>query len=304
MKRMWSVLGAGLIGVLVGSLVVSCNDDAEDVIEGELTLLVDNKETTAYSPCWSSDGSKIYFVSAEGIHPYDNPGQVWSVNITDGTPEQISQKEVWRIDISPEGDLCVTYLDGWIRLLDTDTWTQLDSLPVPEEFKEDWRNDFYAPRFSYESDQIIYYLYYLYSDSRYLHKVNLDDSTDELILAAERGSVFAPGPGDTLITLRDTIYNLNSTERIPLNIDFDDIESLDWNPTLPTELLIATNSHKYLFIFDLETREVTKIDISSTDAGWVGDASFSPDGERIVFTTTNSGGIWVVSRIWLFEPSD
>ena len=301
MKRMWRVLGVRLIGVLVGTLVVSCN---EDVIEGELILLVDNKETTAYSPCWTSDGSKIFFVSAEDIHPYDNPGQVWSVNITDGTPEQISQKEVWRIDISPEGDLCVTYLDGWIRLLDTETWTQLDSLPVPEEFKEDWRNDFYAPRFSYESDQIIYYLYHLYSDSSYLHKVNLADSTDELILAAERGSVFAPGPGDTLFALRDTIYNLNSQERIPIDIPDDLIEFIYWNPIVPTELVISTGPHEDIFIFDIQTQKANRIDTRSTEASWVGYARFSPDGERIVFATLDAGGSWVVSRIWLFEPLD
>lgn len=299
MKRMWSVLGAGLIVGMAATLLVSCN-----VVKGELSLLVDNTETTAYSPCWSSDGSKIYFISAEDIHPYDNPGQVWSVNITGGTPKQITQEAVWRIDISPTGDLCVTYLDGWIRLLDTETWTQLDSLPEPEEFKEDWRNDFYAPRFSYESDQIIYYLYHLYSDSSYLHKVNLADTTDELILAVERGSVFAPGPGDTLFVLRDTIYNLNSQERIPIDIPDDLIEFVYWNPAVPTELIISTSPHEHIFIFDIQTQKAERIDTRSTEASWVGNASFSPDGERVAFATLDAGGSWVVSRIWLFESSD
>lgn len=296
MKRMWSVLGAGLIAWAVVTPLLSCN-----VVKGELTLLVDNKETTAYSPCWSSDDSKIYFVSSEDLY---SPGQVWSINLADETQKQLSEEEVKEIDISPAGDLCVTYLDGWILLLDTETWTQLDSLPVPEEFKEDWRNDFYAPRFSYESDQIIYYLYHLYSDSSYLHKVNLADSTDELILAAERGSVFAPGPGDTLFVLRDTIYNLNSQERIPIDIPDDLIEFVYWNPAVPTELIISTGPHEDIFIFDIQTQKANRIDTRSTEASWVGYAKFSPDGERIVFATLDAGGSWVVSRIWLFEPLD
>jgi len=294
MKRMWSVLGAGLSMGLAATLLVSCN-----VIKGELTLLVDNSQTTADSPCWSSDGSKIYFVSSEDLY---SPGQVWSINLADETQKQLSEEEVKEIDISRDGNLCVTYLDGWIRLLDTETWTQRDSIAVPEEAKT--AKNFYPPKFSHQSDKIIYYLYYLFSDSSYLHKVNLVDSTDELILAAKRGFVFAPGPGDTLFALGDTIYNLNSQERIPIDIPDDLIEFIYWNPVVPTELVISTGPQDDIFLFDLETQKATRIDIRSTEASWVGYARFSPDGERIVFATLDAGGSWFVCRIWLFEPTD
>jgi len=297
MKRMWSVLRVGLI---IGATVtlVSCN-----VIQGELTLLVE--ERSAYSPCWASDGSKVYFVASEDALNPVALGQIWSVDIEDKTQKKVSEEEVKEIDISRDGDLCVTYLDEWILVLNTETWTQRDSIHLPEEATGDWRNKFSAPRFSYETNEVIYYHYHVYSKSSYLHKVNLVDSTDQLILTTEGASVVAPGPGDTLLAFGDTIYNLNSQERIPIDIPDDYIQSIDWNPAVPTELVVSTGPQDDIFLFDLETQKATRIDIRPTiKSGWVGSARFSPDGDKIVFGTLDAEGTWSLCKIWLFEPID
>jgi len=281
------------------SLGLTCSAE----IDGELTLLLEQE--SAYSPQWSSDGTKIFFVESLDEMVAFGPGYVWSVDVNSKEVNQVSDDTLGIIDFSPDGNLCVTYIEEekWIRVFDTETWTQLTSIAMPDEALEDWRNKFSSPRFSYESNDIIYYHYHIYSDSSYLHKVNLVDSTDEVILTTSGASFLAPGSGDTLITFGDTIYNLNSQERIFIDISEEFIQSADWNPADPRELLISSGPQDDILVFDLDTREASTLDIHKTvKSGWVGDGQYSLEGDRIVFGTLDSEATWSLCQIFVFEP--
>lgn len=292
MRRMWGVLGAGLIAGAVLAPLLSCN-----VIQGDLELLVD-ESASAWSPCWSTDGTKIYFILGEEVDEYedDEPGYVWSLEVETGSRKQISDQPLGEllgeIETSRYDDLFISAWKGWIRILDIETWTQLDSFPAARE------NYLHQPKFSYESDQVIYYTLWA-TNSVFLHRINRADSTDEELIASGPGFVFAGGPGDTLVALSDTICNLNSGEKIPLGIT---PQSLDWNPVVPTEILICTYDDEDLFIFDLETQKLRRINASPKETYNSREARFSPHGDRIVFTAfRDSDGR---RQIWLFEPSD
>ncbi|MBN2378818.1 WD40 repeat domain-containing protein [candidate division WOR-3 bacterium] len=300
MKNALKVLFLGVY-VQVFTLGLTCGAD----IKGDLTLLVEQE--SAYSPQWSTDGTKIYFVESLDEMDAFGPGYVWSVDISNKQVRQESEDTLGVIDFSPAGNLCVTYLEQekWIRVFDTETWTLFDSIAMPDEAFEDWRNKFYSPRFSYDSNDVFYYHYHVYSDSSYLHKVNLVDFTDEVILTTSGSSPLAPGPGDSLIAFGDTIYNLNSQERIFIDIPEEYIQSSDWNPADPKELLISSGPQDDILVFDLDTKEASRLDIHKTvKSGWVGDAQYSPEGDRIVFGTLDSEATWSLCQFFVFDPEE
>lgn len=293
MKRMWSVLGAGLSMGLAATLLLSCN-----VIKGELTLLVENHLEATYSPCWSWDGSKIYFIHSEGPRNPDEPGQIRSVNVADQTLALICENTFCAIDVSRQDNLCLpTWYNGddWIRVVDIETWTTLDSI-LPEHI-------YGYPRFSMESSQIIYYIDREQGwDSTLLHKVDLSSSTDEIILVAGPGYSVTPGPGDTLFAIGDTIYNINNAERIPLDLDPLSDATLDWNPANHLELLICEErTDRHILLFNLGTRKSRRVNAVPNLAAWIHNPTFSPDGKRIAFEAAEGADSFYDYQIWIFD---
>lgn len=287
----------GMAVVLAGVLLLSCTP----TIKGELTLLVENHLEATYSPCWSWDGSKIYFIHSEGPGNHDEPGQIWSVNVVDQTLELICEDTFRVIDVSRQDNLCLpTWYNGddWIRVVDIETWTTLDSI-LPEHI-------YGYPRFSMESSQIIYYIDREQGwDSTLLHKVDLISSTDEIILVAGRGYSVAPGPGDTLFAIGAAIYNINSGERIYLDLDTLFDTTLDWNPARPSELLIyQRQSNRDVLLFDLETQETRRVDLKPDKAKWIETPTFSPDGKKIAFQAAQGGDGFYDYQIWIFDFED
>lgn len=280
-------------------MLVSC----EKPIEGELTLLIEQK--SAYSPCWAHDGSCVYFVSSTNDLDAWGAGLVWSVDVGNNHINQVSGDALAEMDFSTDGSLCVTYYNGWIRMYDTETWAQCDSTALTEDAKKSL-NIMHPPKFSTESNDIIYYHYYdRTSDHSYLHKVNLNDSTDETILSTDQASYVAPGPGDTIVAFGDTIYNLNTQERIFIDISEEYIQSADWNPIEPTELLISSGPQEDILIFNLITKEAHTLGIHKTvKSGWVGGAQYSPDGKKVVFVGMDQDATWSLARIWIFEAAE
>lgn len=282
---------------LLGTALLSCTPH----IEGELTLLVENHLEATYSPCWSADGSKIYFIHSDDPRNPDEPGQIWSVNLADEALEMVCGDTFQAMDVSRHDGICLpTWFDDddWIRAVDIETWTTLDSIR-PE--------DIYGyPRFSYESSEVFYYIYRKQGwDSTYLYRVERTSGTDEVIFVAGKGYSVAPGPGDTLFAIGDAIYNINSSERIPLDLDPQFDAALDWNPANPSELLIyQRESNRNILLFNLETGKTSKVDASPEEAAWIDNPTFSPDGKRIALEAAQGGDSFYDYQIWIFDLMD
>jgi len=292
------VLFLGIVALVSGGAFISCTPP----IEGELTPLVKFQdyvyEVLLVSPCWSSDGLNVYFTSIWDSLEFTRTYRVWCVDVKTEAMEQISTGNISivGIDISKEDNLCVTYWGELFHVLDAHTWTELVSLEPQASGVS------YSPRFSYESDRVFYYMYEIPSGSTYLRKVNLKDSTDEVILTVKQGGYCDPGPGDTLFAIHDTIYNVKSNKRIPIGIDLPSTGTVNWNPADPSELLISTGVKHELYIFDLETRELTELNVKATNSNTILDAKFSPDGKRIVLATKSIGDAVCYEKIWIFDP--
>ncbi|TKJ39156.1 hypothetical protein CEE36_10325 [candidate division TA06 bacterium B3_TA06] len=296
MRRMWSVLGAGLIAGAVVTSLLSCN-----VIQGDRELLVEDLQYVVHSPHWSADGSKIYYIlGKDNSSPY-SIGPVLAHDLENNTQTQITEEEISHLRGAPTKDIAVTAKGWWFWVWDIETWTKVDSCQPCEEGITNWHR-IGRIHFSYESENAFYYIYWGEPDSLFLHRINLEDYTDEEVLAVKGNRlVFAPGPGDTLFAINDTIYNLNSGDKTPIGIT---PRALHWNPAVPTELLVCTGEDKDLFLFNLEEEEAYRI---NTNASWgydVYDAKFSSDGNKIVYITIDYDDAAVYTQMWLFDLSN
>lgn len=307
------LLGLGLgILFLCGS---SCKPDVKyEVIPGTLTLLVPGgieSNTSAASPCWSSDGSVIYYTYLESQTPiYWYPAPVWSVDVADSTRKKITDDEIGKIDVSRQGNLCVYYkyegTNDLIIIMETETWTPVDTILPVEKAKHSKLGDIFEVRFSYEysdSNRILYYLYNEHDVGTHLNKVNLDDSTDVMIVEDCSSVYFAPGPGDTLFAFTGSIVNLNTGEKRVTEIGPGYDRSLDWNPVDPGELLVAGGISEEAYVYDLDSDKIRRITGNGlTEEIWV--ARYSPDGKKIAVESrlfvSEGGGDW--GSIWIFDP--
>jgi len=290
----------------------SCKPEVEyEVIPGTLTLLVPGgieSDASATSPCWSSDGSVIYYTYQEPqIAPYGFPAPVWSVNVADSTRKKITDDEIGKIDISRQGNLCVyykqEYTDDWIIIMETETWTPVDTILPVEKAKHSKLGDICEIRFSYEYSDSNRILYYLYSENgiTHLNRVNLDDSTDVMIVEDCHSVNFAPGPGDTLFAFTGAIVNLNTGEKIVTEIGPGYEGSLDWNPADPGELLVAGGISKEAYVCDLDSNKIRMFTVND-EMIWC--AKYSPDGKRIAVESLLdiSEGNFERGSIWIFDP--
>jgi WD40 repeat protein len=254
-------------------------------IQGDLELLVDDL-TWSHTPAWSSDCSRIYYS--------DDNNVLWRIDLASNNRTKVTDEPVGGFDYTPHGDLALSGgANRWIIVFELDTWTRVDSVQFSPDAQFDWSG--VHLRFSYESSQIIYYCY-KNTDTIFLRRINLDDSTDELLVRKGLGACFAPGPGDTLVALWDTVYNLRSGERVPLPVE---PQSLQWNPAVPGELLISTWHDSDLFLFDVGTRKMRRVNAGPPGTFVTEVARFSPDGKKIVLVATQlSSG---KNQIWLFN---
>lgn len=272
-------------------VVVSC----EKPIEGELSYLLEDTLQIAHAPRWSYDGSKVYFIFGDA----GTIGEVGVFDLNTSIQTQITELPFGSIDLSQVADLALT-LDGFsFRVRDSQTWNVIAEYQPCSKAVEVVDHQ---PQFSYKSEQLIYYSYWIVPDSTFLNVINRSDSSDTNILMVifNRGDirVFAPGPGDTLVALNDTVYNLTSGERIPTKVK---PEALNWNPANPDELLIATGKDSDLFLFNIETRKLERINVELPRWYVTTDARFSPDGKRIVLVGTYYGDGYQGDYLWLLE---
>jgi WD40 repeat protein len=296
MKRMWGVLGAGLIAGVVLAPLLSCNN-----IYGDRELLVEDPQNVVHSPHWSADGSKIYYILGKGDYSPYSRGPLWSYDLGNNTKTQITEEEISHLRGAPTKDIAVTADGWWFWIWDIETWTKVDSCQPCEDGITNWYT-IGQIHFSYESENHFYYIYKPESGLLSLHRVNLEDYTDEEVLTTigER-KIFAPGPGDTLFAISDTIYNLNSGDKIPIG---KTPNALQWNPAVPTELLVCTGEDNDLFLFDLEEEKTSRI---NTNASWgydVEEAQFSPDGNKIAYITIDNDDASAYTQMWLLNLSD
>jgi len=282
--------GAACLGIMV--LLLSC---APWPVEGELTLLVDDLDNGSWftvSLCFSHDGSKVYYLS---LGPDYDPDyfQIWSVDILDKTVNREIDYgyEILWMDVSHNRSIClmvcdIEYDDFFLYDLETSRFTdtiQFSGL---------------SPKFSLETDSIIYSL-----STSGIWKINVNDESEEIVCSRGTGSAYAPGPGDTLFAVGDSVFNINTGEAIHILVSEEEVYSMNWNPAKDDELLIATGLERDLFIFNIASRDLYRLDLGDANHTIIRDANFSPDGEKIVFYST-LGGWHSKDKVWLFEPYD
>ncbi|MBN2379406.1 PD40 domain-containing protein [candidate division WOR-3 bacterium] len=290
MKMSRFVIWGGV--VIAGALLLSCN-----TIQGDLELLVD-EPTSAHSPAWSSDGSMIYYIlgSDPEVDLPEPKGYLYSLDVETKEIQQLSTEEIWGFETSPYNDYALTSEGPWFWIWDIEDWEKVDSCQPCQEAIENWSNIIQL-KFSYESSRIVYYSYWI-EDSLFLRRINLEDSTDELVMTKKEWKhIMAPGPGDTLLALIDTIYNLNSDDKIYVE---HEPQYLHWNPADPQQLLISSGKQdKDLFMYDLRDKKLKRINSSPFRISSSDEAKFSPDGTKIVFKCVpKSEGS---TQIWLFN---
>lgn len=284
-----------IIGIIFGGVFLSC----EKPVEVELELIFEDQNHPAHSTEWSADSSKIYFILGNDQSWYESEGPVFCLDLERDSVYKITDQEIEDFEVSQSGNLAVTWQNYWIQVGDLATWNLIDTL------KPSITYPIAQPKFSYESDQIIYYTRFALghgqSDTVFLHRSNLNDSTGmDLLSSAGKNMVFAPGPGDTLFALDDTIFNLKNGEKIPLKVKAG---CLHWNPAVPTELLILPEEfgNMNLYIFDLNTRKLRKLDASTESTNMNIEARFSPDGKIVVLAASNGGDAIFYNQIWLIK---
>ncbi|MBD3286138.1 hypothetical protein GF359_06465 [candidate division WOR-3 bacterium] len=292
MKTRLTFLGISVI--ILGGFLLSCTPP----IEGELTMLVeyDTREDIT-SPHWSSEGSMIYFIH---MGP-DDVSQIWSVDVATCSLTLIRDEYFYEMDVSRTDDLCSPahrdYNDS-IRVYDLETWDQVYTV-----FQE---NIYDYPKFSVESSHIVYYNECGEGwDSTLLHKVDLESQTNEVILDAGPGYYsVTPGPGDSLFVLGDTIYNINTAERIPLELGFPTSVNYDWNPLNSWELIVCDGvGDKCITLLNLETKERqrVKVTLDGLQVASLENPVFSPDGKRIAFVAVRGADSFYRYQLWILD---
>lgn len=286
-------LGAKAL-IVLAIIFASC----EKPIEGELERLLDDTQQAANTPRWSYDGSKIYFIYDSGT----NSGRLGVYDFSTGEDTALSDPWMPGFDISRFSDLILTNEGGWFWIRKPETWEVVDSSKACEKAL-DVVLTIHGPKYSYESSQSFYYLFWREPDSLFLHKVDLSLHSDEevLIINSEERGAFAPGSGDTLFAISDTMYNLKSGEKIPLGIR--PIE-LQWNPAAPNELLVvkAAAKDEDLYLFSLQERRLNRIKVELPEIySSTSDARFSPDGKSIVLVGEQYSDGGDPLYLWLYK---
>lgn len=268
---------------------------------------MDDHYRPVHSPEWSADGSKIYLVMGEYNGWYESEGPVYSIDLATKDTAMITEGPIGYFDISPKKDIAATEAGWRFWFWYTDTWERIGMFkPCQKAIDNELISS--GPVFSYESEDVVFYSYlvfnYGYPDTAFLNRINLKDSTDtEILISISSKTVLAPGPGDSLIAMSDTIFNLNSGEKIPLKVKAG---CMDWNPADPTQLLIVPEElgDMYQYIFDLETRKLQKIDANTESTNMNIEARFSPDGKTIALAASNAGDGEFYNQLWLIKLPD
>jgi WD40 repeat protein len=281
----------GFIPLIVLVLMLA---SCEKPVEGELEQLLNNKQQTAICPRWSYDGSKIYFIYNSGT----NSGRLGVYDFATGKDTALNDPWMHGFDISRFSDLMLTNEGGWFWIRKPETWEVVDSSKACEKSSL-W---IVPPRFSYESENVLYYMYWVESDTVFVNRINREDETDvELFyILSQKTADFAPGPGDTLFAISDTVYNLNSGEKVPLGVRSIQIQ---WNPADPNELLVVAASDEDLYVFNIQERKLRRIRVGLPEGykNYVEDARFSPDGKSIVLVGEQYSDGGGPLYLWLYK---
>jgi WD40 repeat protein len=291
MRRMWGVLGAGLIAGAVLAPLLSCN-----VIHGDLKQLTER--LGVLSPCWSSDGESIYYIVSYGVEEW---GALWMIDIESLETERITPPEskVTYCDISPDGSEICSGLGWhtWLYFVRTEDGVPSDSIPIIDSLQYST-----GPRFSRQDPNIIYYLGRR-NDTLTLHRLNRDDKSDEILFSLdmpEQTPCFGVSCDDSRAVIGSSIYSLDDENVIPVD---QKLYSVDWHPTDPN-LFIASMLDECLYFYDVAKDEWSKAKVEPYEKTTNVEVRFSPDGERVVFTTRHEESEFADYALWLFTLSD
>ncbi|TKJ39155.1 hypothetical protein CEE36_10320 [candidate division TA06 bacterium B3_TA06] len=294
MKRMWSVLGAGLIVGLAVTPLLSCN-----VIQGDLELLVD-EQTSIYSPCWGPDGEYIYYLLASIWG--SETGSLWVIDLETLETERITgeEQEIPVFDLSPDGsEICFARASSWLYFIRTEDGSLYDSLLLDSVIYYISSN---PPRFSRQDPDFIYYLSTI-NDSILLHQIKRSDESDKVLLSLPRPehiTRFNISCDGSRVLIGDTIYSLKGNTSVSLDRK---LGFVDWHPTDP-DFLVGTMADGWLCFYDLSEDKWSKAKVNPYKPSINAEVRFSPDGERIAVTSKPEGGEFTEYALWFFDPSN
>lgn len=210
MKRMWGVLGAGLILGCLSCSWFSGPSKPKIIVEFEE---MPGDTAPALSPRWSPDGSLIYFICWDiwedpCICSTDPEGEVVELLFREHemAPEPL--------DVSPTGDRVAYWTNWWYgsngcdRIIITDLEGNItDSIKTTT-----WGT---SGRFSKVTDT----LFYIFVPYNGLRQVNLNTGDYKAIVDNPKTgeiSQFDLYPDDTAVVIGDTVYSLTSDDKRPL----------------------------------------------------------------------------------------
>jgi Tol biopolymer transport system component len=221
-------------------------------------------------PIWSPDGGKILFVGLTGA---SSPYQVFVVNADGSGQSQLTNAatNAFRQDWSPDASrILLDYASQlWLMNADGSNWVQLTS---GFDSQADWSQDGTKIVFlRHEGDQ-----------NGEVYSMNADGTGQTKLTTTppeDRSPEWSPDGTKIGFTSGNDAYVMNADGSGLTNITGPDEGFFyDWAPDGSSILYGATTGGGGLFVMSLTGGGVTKI-----AGGNVGEADWSPDGEKIVF---------------------
>jgi Tol biopolymer transport system component len=273
-----------------------------------LRLLVSHIEENraCFSPVWSPDGNKIYYLlTPYRKMPMEAGGQLYAIDVDGSNDRLILDGEFGSLAISPSGDMLAltcnaTAVEGG-ALITTDTAGQnIDTIVTTKKRVFD-------VEFNSDGKRLIYFIYCPPESLNFngFYSYDLEAGIEEKLFFLQATGGFDISDDDTLLFadwMWSRLYNLSDTTYVLY--DF----SLSW-PQFYGNYVITSivDGSGELYLVNIENGEYVIIDSQPYENTGSFQPYWSPDGAQLVFSSSMLLGdpwkpyyyeLWILEDVW------
>lgn len=252
----------------------------------DLVFLVNAEESDCFSPIWSPDGEKIYYLDG-WFEGFRNQGDIWCISLSSHRKEMLLEGEFNAIDVSPDGEK-LGIVDSWYQILVLDLKTRM----INTIFTSSYRIG--GIKFSSYGDKIFYSLISS-SDSGGIWAIDLESKGNRWIIEVRRNMDW-----EFEVTSNDSVFILAIPQFLvtPLKYSVKDtlpkkvfvLEYTSWAKAFLTNSNFIVTScgdvtlgDSLIRIIHLPDMDTITIDGRIAKEGRLVQPCGSPDGNQIVF---------------------
>ncbi len=252
----------------------------------DLVFLVNAEKSDCFSPIWSPDGEKIYYLDG-WFEGFRNKGDIWCISLSSHRKEMLLEGEFNAIDVSPNGEK-LGIVDSWYQILILDLKTRM----INTIFTSSYRIG--GIKFSSYGDKIFCSLISS-SDSGGIWAIDLESKGNRWIIEVRRDMDW-----EFEVTSNDSVFILAIPQFLltPLKYSVKDtllkkvfvLEYTSWAKAFLTNSnFIVTSSgdvtlgDSLIRIIHLPDMDTITIDARIAEEGRIVQPCGSPDGTQIVF---------------------